>query len=188
MGYDKAGHPVTFQHPAIQSAFMFLGEFLCLFPYLIISWRNQNVRGRQSAFQRQQGNQKLTALFSFSLPALCDAGATTMLNVGLFYTYDPAELGGHIHRMHCLAIQLTACSLRATPLQISHDSADIAAWLQVCIGFPDAARDTCYICRTFDNCATQEEAPYPSLARDCANLSWSCHSGRFKVHTLRHAL
>lgn len=65
---------------------MFLGEFCCLIPYLIICWRQQRVRGRQSAFQKQSGAQQLKAFISFGLPAICDAGATTMLNVGLFYT------------------------------------------------------------------------------------------------------
>ncbi|KAK9801947.1 hypothetical protein WJX73_008800 [Symbiochloris irregularis] len=87
VGHDAQGQPITFQHPVIQSAFMFLGEFLCLIPYFIITWRKQAVRGTQSAFDKQSSSQRVKAFLSFGLPAICDAGATTMLNVGLFYTF-----------------------------------------------------------------------------------------------------
>jgi hypothetical protein len=39
VAHDWRGKPVTFYHPAVQSAVMFLGEFLCLFPYLMYRWR-----------------------------------------------------------------------------------------------------------------------------------------------------
>jgi hypothetical protein len=36
--HTRDGKPITFYHPAVQSTFMFLGEFLCLVPYLFQQW------------------------------------------------------------------------------------------------------------------------------------------------------
>lgn len=36
VAYTKHGHPLTFKHPAVQSACMFAGEFCCLIIYVII--------------------------------------------------------------------------------------------------------------------------------------------------------
>jgi hypothetical protein len=38
VGEDAKGHVLTFKHPAVQTAFMFLGEALCLIPFLIRRW------------------------------------------------------------------------------------------------------------------------------------------------------
>ena len=37
-GADAHGQEQTFKHPAVQSAMMFLGEFLCLVPFFIHYW------------------------------------------------------------------------------------------------------------------------------------------------------
>ena len=45
--------------------------------------------GKQSSsgkFRSESAAHKLKTLLTFGLPAFCDAGATTMLNIGLFYT------------------------------------------------------------------------------------------------------
>ena len=39
-GADAHGQEQTFKHPAVQSAMMFLGEFLCLVPFFIHYWRS----------------------------------------------------------------------------------------------------------------------------------------------------
>lgn len=39
VGHAHNGAPIAFYHPAVQSAFMFLGEFLCIIPYLLQRWR-----------------------------------------------------------------------------------------------------------------------------------------------------
>ena len=39
-GADDHGQELTFKHPAVQSAMMFLGEFLCLVPFFIHYWRS----------------------------------------------------------------------------------------------------------------------------------------------------
>ena len=38
VAHTREGHPITFYHPAVQSTFMFLGEFLCLLPFLLQFW------------------------------------------------------------------------------------------------------------------------------------------------------
>jgi hypothetical protein len=89
VGHDGSGQELTFKHPAVQSAFMFLGEFLCLIPFFIYTWRDRRP-GRKGAavggFHTETTAHKLKTFITFGLPALCDAGATTMLNIGLFYT------------------------------------------------------------------------------------------------------
>ena len=44
VGHTAAGKKITFQHPAFQSAFMFLGETLCLIPFALITWRKVRAR------------------------------------------------------------------------------------------------------------------------------------------------
>ncbi len=89
VGYDKSGHELPFKHPAVQSAFMFLGEFLCLIPFLLHTWHKKSVqKGDVPArgFHTESAAHKFKTLLTFGLPTLCDAAATTMLNIGLFYT------------------------------------------------------------------------------------------------------
>jgi hypothetical protein len=88
-GITPAGEKLFFQHPAAQSAFMFLGEFLCLIPFLFSFWSNRK-SGKPSelagSFHAESPRHMFKTFFSFSIPAICDAGATTLLNIGLFYT------------------------------------------------------------------------------------------------------
>jgi drug/metabolite transporter (DMT)-like permease len=39
VAHTWTGEPITFHHPAVQSTFMFLGEFLCIVPYFLQRWR-----------------------------------------------------------------------------------------------------------------------------------------------------
>ena len=89
VGHDAGGKALLFQHPAVQSAFMFLGESLCLIFFFMHQWSKPALKkdGRlRRGFHTETLAHKLRTLLTFSLPTLCDAGATTMLNVGLFYT------------------------------------------------------------------------------------------------------
>ncbi|CAL5225386.1 g8193 [Coccomyxa viridis] len=91
-GTDAKGRELTFKHPAVQSAMMFFGELLCLVPFFISYWRSTAGSGgagkrSPSGFRSETPAHKLRTLLTFGLPAFCDAGATTMLNIGLFYTY-----------------------------------------------------------------------------------------------------
>ncbi|KAK9809837.1 hypothetical protein WJX72_000103 [[Myrmecia] bisecta] len=90
-GQSPSGDPTTFNHPAVQSAFMFFGEFLCLIPYSIHRWRKKR-RPKAALLDDNHVVLHDTAhsaktFATFALPAMCDALATTLLNVGLFYTY-----------------------------------------------------------------------------------------------------
>lgn len=38
VGKAADGTPLTFKHPAVQSACMFLGELLCLVPHFMHMW------------------------------------------------------------------------------------------------------------------------------------------------------
>jgi drug/metabolite transporter (DMT)-like permease len=80
VGSDDAGKDILFKHPAVQTAFMFAGEALCLIPFFINQWLKSDTASLDTSRFRS------TAL-AFTLPALCDAGATTLLNLGLYYTY-----------------------------------------------------------------------------------------------------
>lgn len=88
VGSDAKGREVFFKHPAVQSAFMFLGESLCLVFFFVHSWSKAAPKEWQPrrGFHAETTAHKLKTLLTFGLPTLCDAGATTMLNIGLFYT------------------------------------------------------------------------------------------------------
>ncbi|KAL6776941.1 hypothetical protein ACKKBF_B19575 [Auxenochlorella protothecoides x Auxenochlorella symbiontica] len=84
VGHRPDGTPITFRHPALQTACMFAGEALCLIPHFIWRWSRRGVRtptDRAASDARHRA-----AAWAFGLPALCDAGGTTMLNLGLYYT------------------------------------------------------------------------------------------------------
>lgn len=93
IGHTSDGKDITFKHPAVQSAFMFLGETLCFIPYFFLRWRKQRRKIAQlgppvvsSTSRSNKRARRLRITAAFALPALCDAAATTLLNVGLYYT------------------------------------------------------------------------------------------------------
>lgn len=67
---------------------MFLGEALCLVPFALRRWWKATKRaGQQSEEEAAARSRQLRRSFwVFSLPAMCDAAASTLLNLGLFYT------------------------------------------------------------------------------------------------------
>lgn len=91
IGEKADGTPIYFQHPAFQSACMFFGESLCLIPHFYFRWRKRKLRAAAGIRSALAPSEKLTLninrIFAFAVPALCDACATTLLNIGLFYTY-----------------------------------------------------------------------------------------------------
>ncbi|DBB07830.1 TPA: hypothetical protein ACH3X3_009239 [Trebouxia sp. C0006] len=114
VGQTSSGQELTFKHPAVQSAFMFLGETLCFIPYFFLRWRKQQrhkaEHGAAYVSSGASGNKRkrrLCIIAAFALPALCDAAATTLLNVGLYYTiiYDrgvpshPPSLAGAVQSL-----------------------------------------------------------------------------------------
>ncbi|WIA13396.1 hypothetical protein OEZ85_006976 [Tetradesmus obliquus] len=85
------GTPLTFKHPAVQSACMFFGESLCLIPYFIMRWRKRKAKRRNPAYVPMHPDEKrsrrISRILAFAVPTLCDAMGTTLMNVGLIYTY-----------------------------------------------------------------------------------------------------
>ncbi|WIA33541.1 hypothetical protein OEZ86_006665 [Tetradesmus obliquus] len=85
------GTPLTFKHPAVQSACMFFGESLCLIPYFIMRWRKRKAKRRNPAYVPMHPDEKrsrrISRILAFAVPTLCDATGTTLMNVGLIYTY-----------------------------------------------------------------------------------------------------
>ena len=65
MGRTWQDTPITFYHPAVQSTFMFLGEFLCLVPYLLQQWHRHR--------RRQQRERRTSATGTDQQPVLSDA-------------------------------------------------------------------------------------------------------------------
>lgn len=93
IGHTADGKDLTFKHPAVQSAFMFLGETLCLIPYFFLRWRKRRRKIAEfgapvvsSSSRSNKRTRRLRITAAFALPAFCDAGATTLLNIGLYYT------------------------------------------------------------------------------------------------------
>ncbi|KAF6261039.1 hypothetical protein COO60DRAFT_1294068 [Scenedesmus sp. NREL 46B-D3] len=85
------GTPLTFKHPAVQSACMFFGESLCLIPYFYMRWRKRKAKRRNPAYVPMHPDEKrsrrIGRILAFAVPTLCDATGTTLMNVGLIYTY-----------------------------------------------------------------------------------------------------
>jgi drug/metabolite transporter (DMT)-like permease len=91
VGVDSAGKPRYFQHPAVQSACMFLGESLCLIPYFYLRWRRQKRKRLDPAYvprpHHEKRSRRIQRIMAFAVPTLADACGTTLMNVGLFFTY-----------------------------------------------------------------------------------------------------
>ncbi|WPT13641.1 Solute carrier family 35 member F6 [Picochlorum sp. SENEW3] len=75
---EEEGRDRRFRHPIIQTGLMFLGEVLCL---VSILW-NDITDGPVG----KRGKRLLTFWGSFAIPAVCDFAASTLINLGLFYT------------------------------------------------------------------------------------------------------
>ena len=94
-----------FFHPVIQSGFMFLGEFGCLLPAALLALHKLAQSGWFAGGGGQEEGYvslvedtsgvgttvgKVKVVLLFAIPALCDSVGTTLLNVGLFFTYASA--------------------------------------------------------------------------------------------------
>eukprot|EP00775_Hariotina_reticulata_P005318 gene5318-5553_t len=91
VGHLPDGQPITFNHPAVQSACMFFGESLCLIPYFYMRWRRQRAKRRDPAYTplpiEEKRSRRFARIMAFAVPTMCDATATTAMNLGLYYTY-----------------------------------------------------------------------------------------------------
>lgn len=98
VGHTKHNKPIFFQHPALQTCLMFAGEFSCLIIYIVITYTKAHQTAEPFAEQPEEciqlpsepdrsSRHSWKAGFAFLLPALLDTMATTLLNLGLYYTY-----------------------------------------------------------------------------------------------------
>lgn len=68
---------------------MFFGEMLCLLPFFFMEWRYASAKSRvrrRAELARQGAAFRLRRVLIFAIPASCDTVATTLLNIGLYYT------------------------------------------------------------------------------------------------------
>lgn len=70
-----------YNHPYFQTACMFMGEFLCFFPYLANRFRSS-----QPSKPRKPGLKGRLGAVIFALPAFCDLVSTAIMLVGLGLT------------------------------------------------------------------------------------------------------
>ena len=97
------GPPTPFEHPFFQTACMFVGELLCLGVYYLTRLasaggksdkkeesetlvQNDQLSELNATNESEEQKPKLNPLVLW-IPAICDLGGTTLLNVGLFLTY-----------------------------------------------------------------------------------------------------
>jgi drug/metabolite transporter (DMT)-like permease len=87
--------PAPFEHPFTQTTVMFLGEFCCLFAYVVMTLISRfKKKGKEDLVEESspinelstKKSKKANPLF-FIIPALCDLLGTSLLNLGLIYTY-----------------------------------------------------------------------------------------------------
>eukprot|EP01112_Ceratiomyxa_fruticulosa_P011580 TRINITY_DN3150_c0_g1_i1.p2 TRINITY_DN3150_c0_g1~~TRINITY_DN3150_c0_g1_i1.p2 ORF type:complete len:395 (+),score=62.28 TRINITY_DN3150_c0_g1_i1:17-1201(+) len=87
-----------FNHPAVQTWAMFIGEFLCLLVHrVVLCWNYGKPANKYSQIKEDAGSHasiqfktnqpKSFPFYIFWLPALCDMTATTLMYVGLTFTY-----------------------------------------------------------------------------------------------------
>lgn len=80
------GEPRKFNHPFVQSWFMFVGEFLCLIVFKFFYYASTRRRIVVEDITYLRGNQDFSC-FLFLIPALLDMTATSMMYIGLVLTY-----------------------------------------------------------------------------------------------------
>jgi len=78
------GVVTEFNHPFVQAQGMFLGEFLCLIAFYLI--RCFRCCDTSSVTGKREENVKFNPLI-FILPAMCDMTATSLMYLGLTWTY-----------------------------------------------------------------------------------------------------
>lgn len=76
-----------FIHPFMQSAFMFVGEMMCLLVFKIaFCYYNRQVNGSVETSTLTKGSRDFSPMI-LAIPALCDMVATSIMYIGLTMTY-----------------------------------------------------------------------------------------------------
>lgn len=77
---NRYGDNVAFNHPFVQAAGMFIGEYLCMIVYLILSYRAK--ANNDDSFARAKPHSR----FIYAIPAMCDMTGTSLMYMGLSLT------------------------------------------------------------------------------------------------------
>ncbi|XP_074655347.1 solute carrier family 35 member F6-like isoform X2 [Tubulanus polymorphus] len=88
VGYD--GTLRAFNHPFFQACGMFLGEVSCLFVFLLIRYCKKRREEREEIIDDEEDEEKRPKPFNpliFYPPALCDMCGTSLMYLGLTFTY-----------------------------------------------------------------------------------------------------
>ncbi|XP_014277436.1 solute carrier family 35 member F6 [Halyomorpha halys] len=86
VGSDN-GEPREFNHPFFQACCMFFGEFLCLLCFkAIYYWLKRKQDGSEDVHDLVKGNRNFNP-FIFLPPAMCDMIGTSLMYVGLNFTF-----------------------------------------------------------------------------------------------------
>ncbi|KAH0569794.1 Transmembrane domain-containing protein [Spironucleus salmonicida] len=79
--------PIKFSHPYVQTLFMFIGEFLCLGLYFLIDFINKKKGVADTKLKEGKVFYKFWPhVFLFLVPTACDTAASTLYNVGLYFS------------------------------------------------------------------------------------------------------
>lgn len=81
------GQPRYFNHPFVQSAFMFLGEMLCLLVFKVAYIYHKRKGDNSVDSNTLTKGSRIFNPFVLLIPALCDTIATSIMYVGLNITY-----------------------------------------------------------------------------------------------------
>lgn len=86
----KENPPHQFEHPAVQTLSMFLGETLCLIAFYILIYRSQRSQ-RYTPIGEQTESKPVTRatfpIWTFLIPSMCDMTGSTLMYIGLVLTY-----------------------------------------------------------------------------------------------------
>lgn len=80
------GKEHQFDHPFLQAVCMFIGEFLCLLVFKLWYYSNKYDVCRRGTREINHGNLDFNPII-FLVPALCDMTGTTLMYIGLNFTY-----------------------------------------------------------------------------------------------------
>jgi len=78
--------PHKFNHPAVQTLSMFLGETLCLFAFFITTYRADRARLYKPIDGPTPAQTKFP-IWTFLIPSMCDMTGSTLMYIGLVLTY-----------------------------------------------------------------------------------------------------
>ncbi|KAH0576302.1 Transmembrane domain-containing protein [Spironucleus salmonicida] len=78
---------IVFNHPHIQTLFMFIGEFCCIFVYLITETvRKQRGKEGPKLIEGKTFYKFMPHVFLFLIPTVCDLASSTFFNMAIYFS------------------------------------------------------------------------------------------------------